>query len=170
MATTQTNTNFRTGTSFNRYKYNSGAVMIMSLSILLILTMLAVSSMNVSLFEERMAANTQSKSVTFQATESAISTTASNKITLDAAVLAPLNVVSGTDLYAKPTFGRNVDSSVAVTRTSDCTKQLLQGFSYRFGAVCNLELDGLSNINGTGAKSNNIQGIAYIVPKQQQHQ
>lgn len=149
---------------------SQGAVMIMSLSVLLILTMLAVSSMNASLFEERMASNTQSKSITFQATESAISTTAANKTTLDAAILKPINVLSSTDTYAKPTFGINVDSSVAVTRVSECQKQLLQGFSYRFGAVCNLQLDGLSNINGTGAKTNNIQGLAYIVPKQLQHQ
>ncbi len=151
-------------------KKNNGAVMIMSLSILLILTMLAVSSMNASLFEERMASNIQSKSITFQATESAISTTAAKKVTLDAAVLATIYTVSSTDSYAKPIFGKNVDATVAVTRTSVCNKQLLQGFSYRFGAICNIELEGLSIINGTGAKTNNIQGIAYIVPKQQQHQ
>jgi hypothetical protein len=151
-------------------KSSKGAVMIMSLSILLILTMLSVSSINASLFEERMASNTQSKTITFQATESAISTTAADKITLDAAILAPINTISDTKIYAKPTFGTNVDSSVAVTRTTECKKQLLQGFSYRFGAVCNLELDGLSSIGGTGAKTNNIQGLAYIVPKQQQHQ
>jgi len=156
-------------TSININRSN-GAVMIMSLTILLILTMLAVSSLNVSLFEERMAANTQSKSITFQATESAISTTAANKATLDAAILKPINAITGPDLYPRPIFGTNVDSSVAVTRTSDCKKQLLQGFSYRFGSVCNLELDGTSTINGTGAKTNNIQGLAYIVPKQQQHQ
>jgi len=148
----------------------SGAVMIMSLSILLILTMLAVSSMNASLFEERMASNTQSKSVTFQATESAINSTAAIKATLDAAVIATINVVSSTETFAKPTFGSNVDSSVAVKRTSTCNKQLLQGYSYRFGAICNIELDGISKIDGTGATTNNIQGIAYIVPKQQQHQ
>ncbi len=154
----------------NNFKKNKGAVMVMSLSVLLILTMLAVSSMNSSMLEERMASNAQSKSITFQATESAISTTASNKTTLDAAVLATINVVSSTDSYNKPTFGSNVDSSVKVTRTSVCNKQLLQGFSYRFGAICNIELDGLSKIDGTGASTNNIQGIAYIVPKQQQHQ
>ncbi|MFV2060336.1 MAG: PilX N-terminal domain-containing pilus assembly protein [Gammaproteobacteria bacterium] len=149
---------------------NKGAVMIMSLSILLILTMLSVSSMNISLFEERMASNVQSKSITFQATESAINTSIANKPLLDAAVLAPINTISDTSVYAKPTFGNNVDSSVAVIRKTECKKQLLQGFSYRFGAVCGLELDGISSIGGTGAKTNNIQGLAYIVPKQQQHQ
>lgn len=149
---------------------NKGVVLIMSLSILVILTMLSVSSMNASLFEERMASNTQSKSITFQATESAISTTIADKPTLNAAIIAPINTISGTNVYAKPTFGNKVDSSVAVIRRTECKKRLLQGFSYRFGAVCNLELDGISTISGTGAKTNNIQGIAYIVPKQQQHQ
>jgi len=148
----------------------NGAVMIMSLVVLLILTMLAVSSMNASIFEERMASNVQSKSITFQATESAISTTIADKPVLNAAILAAINTISDTNVYAKPTFGINVDSSVAVIRKSECKKQLLQGFSYRFGAVCSLDLDGLSSIGGTGAKTNNIQGLAYIVPKQQQHQ
>jgi len=151
-------------------KSTNGAVLIMSLSILLILTMLAVSSMNASMFEERMASNTQSKSITFQATESAIGTTAASTPILSAAVISPINVLSSTQNYAKPTFGKNVDSSVAVTRISECVNQLLPGFSEKFGAVCNLELDGLSSINGTGATTNSIQGIAYIVPKQQQHQ
>lgn len=50
----------------------SGAVLIISLLILLVLTLIGISSMEGSLLEEKMAANSQTSTVTFQKAESAI--------------------------------------------------------------------------------------------------
>ncbi|MCK4586865.1 MAG: hypothetical protein KAU29_05960 [Gammaproteobacteria bacterium] len=52
-----------------------GAVLFISLMILLILTLLGVSSLNGSLMEEKMAANAQTSTTIFQSAESAIRTT-----------------------------------------------------------------------------------------------
>lgn len=52
-----------------------GAVLFVSLMILLILTLIGVSSLNGSLMEEKMAANSQISTTVFQGAESAIKTT-----------------------------------------------------------------------------------------------
>lgn len=49
-----------------------GVVLIVSLLVLLVLTMLGISSMNGSIMEEKMAANTQTAASTFQKAESSI--------------------------------------------------------------------------------------------------
>jgi len=50
----------------------SGVVLVVSLLILLVLTLLGISSLDGSIMEEKMAANTQTANTTFQAAESAI--------------------------------------------------------------------------------------------------
>ena len=50
----------------------SGAVLVVSLVILLVVTMLAISSMQSSSLEERMAGNTNDRNLAFQSTESAL--------------------------------------------------------------------------------------------------
>ncbi len=52
-----------------------GAVLFVSLMILLVLTLIGVSSLNGSLMEEKMAANAQTSTTVFQGAESAIKTT-----------------------------------------------------------------------------------------------
>lgn len=51
-----------------------GAVLLVSLMILLVLTLIGVSSLNGSLLEEKMAANSQTSTTVFQSAESAIKT------------------------------------------------------------------------------------------------
>ena len=50
----------------------SGAVLVVSLIILLVVTMLAISSMQSTALEERMAGNTNDRNLAFQSTESAL--------------------------------------------------------------------------------------------------
>lgn len=57
----------------SRHK-QQGAVLFISLMILLVLTMIGVSSLNGSLMEEKMAANAQTSTTIFQEAESAIKT------------------------------------------------------------------------------------------------
>ncbi len=51
-----------------------GAILLVSLMILLVLTLIGVSSLNGSLMEEKMAANAQTSTTVFQGAESAIKT------------------------------------------------------------------------------------------------
>lgn len=72
---TQTNLNhLRLGSKVTLRSRNrqSGAVLIISLVLLLVITMLAVGSMQSSTLEERMAGNTRDRNLAFQSTESAI--------------------------------------------------------------------------------------------------
>ncbi|HEC17802.1 MAG TPA: hypothetical protein ENI97_00470 [Gammaproteobacteria bacterium] len=55
------------------YTQQRGAVLVVSLLILLVLTLIGVSSLDNSVMEEKMAANSQTATATFQAAESAIS-------------------------------------------------------------------------------------------------
>ena len=49
-----------------------GAVLILSLIILLVMTLFGLASMNTSIMQEKMAANSQNTNRTFQAAESAV--------------------------------------------------------------------------------------------------
>lgn len=49
-----------------------GAVLVVSLLVLLVLTLIGISSLDNSVLEEKMASNAQTSSITFQAAESAI--------------------------------------------------------------------------------------------------
>ena len=66
--------NMKTGYIQSKHK-QQGAVLFISLMILLVLTLLGVSSLNGSLMEEKMAANAQTSTTIFQSAESAIRTT-----------------------------------------------------------------------------------------------
>ena len=59
--------------SFCPPRRQSGAVLIVAMVILVILTLLGVTAMNTSSLEEKMASNTQEQMRTFQAAESGIS-------------------------------------------------------------------------------------------------
>jgi len=65
--------NLKTGYIQIRHK-QQGAVLFVSLMILLVLTLIGISSLNGSLMEEKMAANTQTSITVFQGAESAIKT------------------------------------------------------------------------------------------------
>jgi type IV pilus assembly protein PilX len=53
-------------------KEQRGAVLIVSLLVLLVLTLIGISALNGSIMEEKMASNSQTSSTVFQAAESAI--------------------------------------------------------------------------------------------------
>lgn len=58
--------------TFTTQKQQCGAVLVVSLMILLVLTLLGISSLDGSIMEEKMAANSQTANSTFQRAESAI--------------------------------------------------------------------------------------------------
>lgn len=68
----QAMTIFQNSNSITRRRGQSGAVLIVSLVILLIITMFAVGSMQNTILEEKMAGNASDRNLAFQSTESAI--------------------------------------------------------------------------------------------------
>lgn len=58
-----------------------GAVLVVSLIILVVMTLIGIASMSTSLMQEKMASNAQNTNITFQAAESAIGALISNVLT-----------------------------------------------------------------------------------------
>ena len=77
---------------FNHHQ--RGAVLAVSLIILLVMTVLAASTMGVSKMEEKMAANTQNTTVAFQVSESVIREIINDRDVLSAAIVDANNQVS----------------------------------------------------------------------------
>ncbi len=57
----------------NNLPHQQGAVLVVSLIILVVMTFIGIASMSTSLMQEKMASNAQNTNITFQAAESAIS-------------------------------------------------------------------------------------------------
>lgn len=144
-----------------------GAVLIISLIVLLVITLLGVAGMNSSLVQERMAANAQNTNRTFQAAESSVgvltdvlmggdldllqeSMTAADETS--AAVTYSIGDSDLSSTYQARYLGEIIISSGSSMDASESTT-LLKG--YRF------ELSGTSQISGTGASSTVYKGIEY---------
>ena len=94
-----------------------GAVLLISLLILLVLTMLGLSSLNGSLMEEKMAANAQTSTTLFQAAESTIHATHDSYEqtgTQDAAVIGALNNVNADPVISVNSSNYGTDNSIVL--------------------------------------------------------
>ncbi|SFM60450.1 PilX N-terminal domain-containing pilus assembly protein [Marinobacter zhejiangensis] len=144
-----------------------GAVLIVSLVVLLVITLLGVAGMNSSLMQERMAANAQNVNRTFQAAESSVGVLTNilmgGNLSLLQQAMGTENQMSdavtysigGADIastYQARYLGEIIVSSGSSMDASESTT-LLKG--YRF------ELSGASTINATGASTTIFKGIEY---------
>jgi type IV pilus assembly protein PilX len=141
-------------------QYQSGAVLVISLILLLVLTVIGVTSMRSATLEEKMAANTMNHDATFHAAESAIENALDDTNSLVQAILTSNTVTVNLDVG---------DSSV----TTDAQVKYLGsgialGFSlgqnssafssYRFDAT------GTATRANTGASVTVSQGVRRIGP------
>lgn len=148
--------------------HQQGAVLIVSLVVMLVITLLGVAGMNSSLMQEKMAANAQNTNRAFQAAESATMAItqiieAGNLGAIRGAMTAndglspetPYSVGGDngvTASYRAEYLGEiNITSGSSMDANESST--LLKG--YRF------ELRGTSAINATGAGARIFQGIEY---------
>ena len=92
-------------TPSNYKKQQHGAVLVISLLILLVLTLIGVSSLDGSVMEEKMASNSQTATKVFQKAESSIE---------EAFVIAQQNPPGAVEIAIK-----NVPANTTVDRTSD---------------------------------------------------
>lgn len=145
----------------------SGAVLVIGLIVLLVVTLLGVAGMNSSLMQERMAANAQNANRTFQAAESSVGVLTKILMDGDLSILQEAmgaedemsNSVSysigGADMtssYQARYLGEIIISSGSSMDASESTT-LLKG--YRF------ELSGVSTMPTTGASTTIYKGVEY---------
>ncbi len=144
-----------------------GVVLIISLVILLVITLIAVSGMNTSLMQEKMAANAQNGSRVFQAAESAVGSLAAELSTgvttnLEEAMTKADKFSTATsysigDTKLSSNYQTRYLGEVIITEGNsiDADESGVQLKSYRF------ELIGTARMDATQAYSRIFQGIEY---------
>ncbi len=145
----------------------TGAVLVVSLIVLLVLTLLGVAGMNSSMMQERMAANAQHSNRAFQAAESAagalmqqlmngdLSMLQQSMASADSMSTTTAFSIGGSDVSSEYTaryLGEIIISSGSSMDASESTT-LLKGYRY--------ELSGSSEISGSGASRTVFKGIEY---------
>ena len=144
-----------------------GAVLIVSLMLLLVMTLLSVASMSTSVMQEKMAANAQNTNRTFQAAESAVDAHVSiilggNSDNLNEAMTSPteqgvvMTVNIGTSdvtATAQIEYLGEIITTGGGSINADESSTLLNG--HRF------ELVGIGNIAAVQAQTQIKQGIEY---------
>ncbi|MQM39531.1 hypothetical protein KBTX_03560 [wastewater metagenome] len=157
-----------------------GAALAISLVILLVLTLVAVTASQVSRMQESMSGNTQQERTVFQATYSAIAL-AIDQFSDDVSVIVSVINSEGSD-----DIGLGDEAELKVRRCekkddgslADCKLQQDKlkmtytgkgcpaGFSCKNFEGYYFDIDAEMSINGTGASSDQTQGAMRVTPKE----
>ncbi|WP_203301798.1 pilus assembly PilX family protein [Marinobacter sediminum] len=145
-----------------------GAVLIVSLIILLVLTLVGIAGMNTSVLQERMAVNAQNSNRAFQAAESSVRALA-DELYADDLTLLRESMKDANDKSSVKTFTADAANGITATYQAEYlgeviitsgssmdaneSSTLLKGFRY--------ELRGTATMDGTGAASTVFTGIEY---------
>lgn len=151
-----------------RMKNEQGAVLIISLIVLLVLTLIGVAGMNSSVMQERMASNAQNSNRVFQAAESSATALTELLISGDLSLLqqamqrtsklsdeGSIAIDSGNGISAEyqARYLGEIIVNAGSSMDADESTTLLKG--YRF------ELRGSAEMLGTGAASTVFKGVEY---------
>lgn len=145
----------------------SGVALVISLVLLLVITLIAISGMKSSIMQEKMAANAQNSNKTFQAAESAVGTL--TELLTGGTVSTLQESMAAADQYSSPSHFSISDPDISATYQTrflgevivtsgdsmdgDESSTLLKG--YRF------ELIGDARIDAVQARTKIYQGIEY---------
>lgn len=145
-----------------------GAVLVISLVILLVITLIGVAGMSGSVMQERMAANAQNSNRAFQAAESSVGALLnqlySNNLDTLRDAMKDANDLSGEQNFVvdagegiNGAFEARYLGEIIITSGSsmdaDESSTLLKGYRY--------ELRGTATMDNTGASSTIFKGIEY---------
>ncbi|WP_273428547.1 PilX N-terminal domain-containing pilus assembly protein [Marinobacter sp.] len=152
----------------NLARRQQGAVLIVSLIILLVLTLIGIAGMNTSVLQERMAVNAQNSNRAFQAAESSVRALA-DELYADDLTLLRESMKDANDKSSVKTFTADAANGITATYQAEYlgeviitsgssmdaneSSTLLKGFRY--------ELRGTATMDGTGAASTVFTGIEY---------
>lgn len=147
-----------------------GAALVVGLLLLLLITFLAVASMNNANVQERMAANSQNVNLAFQAAESAVD----NQIQLvmggDTSNLATARSQFGLTTPAWPTDtydagDSDITTNVEIRSMGDMTLSSGNSIDADESSVrltgARFEMRSVSTIAGSGARVSIVQGLEY---------
>jgi type IV pilus assembly protein PilX len=134
-----------------------GAVLVVSLLILLVLTIIGLSGLRASVMEERMASNNQNLTKTFQAAESAVQSTFIKYQPEPDTLVTTSRYGAASDKHFDHNLG---DNTVSSSDASYIGEGLGNGDSIgnpNFASY-NIEVTGTSTINNTNITSTVVQG------------
>jgi len=141
-----------------------GAVLVIGLLILLVLTLLGVTSMSTSTMEERMSSNSMNANFAFQMAETAV-TSAMKNLTTVVTAMNSANAVSGPTV----TYG---SGNLAATGNSQVTyvgEGVAEGFSIGLTqgtyAAHHFQVQATGTVTAANATSATDQGTVFIGPK-----
>ncbi|AXS84461.1 MULTISPECIES: PilX N-terminal domain-containing pilus assembly protein [Marinobacter] len=145
-----------------------GAVLIVSLVVLLVLTLIGVAGMNTSVMQERMAVNAQNSNRTFQAAESSASALTERLIGNDLSLLRE-SMQSADNMSSSVNFTVDAGNGVAGTYQARYLGEIIAGSGSSLDANesstaldgYRYELSGTATMAGTGATSTVFKGIEY---------
>lgn len=142
----------------------SGAVLIVSLIFLLILTLIGVSGMRTVVAERSMATNTQYHMESFEAAETAIESTIADITVYADALNEPEGSVATVRSFDidRPDAPYSVTSSATVSQGGPA---MAVGFSVGEYAAYPFTITGTGQIESIGAESVHVQTVQRIGPK-----
>ncbi|WP_228128469.1 pilus assembly PilX family protein [Marinobacter daepoensis] len=148
--------------------YQRGAVLIISLIVLLVMTLIGVAGMNSSVMQERMAVNAQNSNRTFQAAESMVGALTNqlyaNNLDLlresmqavdgnSSSVAVKVDAANGIEGSYQARFLGEVILTSGSSMDANESSSDLKGYRY--------ELIGEADMDNTGASSRIAKGIEY---------
>lgn len=155
-----------------------GAALIVSLLILTVMTLIGVTAVSSTSVDERIAANSQQKMITFQATESAI-----NQAIVDATPASPTYVEAEDPLRAATNAGPNIVLNNFAQYDMDPEQKLANtelladvdvvytgqtiapGYGFSSGlTMFTFTLDVTTQVESTAVRSHHIQGVRRPAP------
>ncbi|MBV1878160.1 MAG: hypothetical protein KUG79_11005 [Pseudomonadales bacterium] len=143
-------------------RQQKGATLFISLVILLIVTLLAASSLTSTNFQQRMALNTEAENIAFNASESAVNSALNNTPVL----LLSINAPAGT--FPELTLDLDDSRVVATAEVEHKSTSIAPGFSLGLSSgsyvAYKFEVRGTGSIGSLKTQSNTTQGVYKIAP------
>lgn len=138
-----------------------GAIMIIALVLLFVVTLIAMSGLKTASVQERMALNAQSSNTAFQTSESAVNSVLWRIRNNDKELLEEVRLSGASSPEAYSTSNPDVVASVQVRFIGE-----IDGDGDSLGKSASLgrsifEIEGVAENGSTGAKATAIQGIHY---------
>lgn len=143
-----------------------GAALITSLIVLLLLTVMGVSGIRNATLEESMAFNAQAKSITFQASETALGAVVTNQESvLDTAIGSGIGSVSNNDYSAMANPPGAATAVSATTTTTYIGRQLPDNSSLETWVSYTFDVRATGAMADASATSVHLLGIKRQMPR-----
>lgn len=146
------------------YKKQDGAILLIAIVMLLVITIIGVTAVNSSSIKTQVAGNSMFSMLVYQGAESAISKSTTFKNLIDSTPLAPsaLTVAASTLPDESITAGATLSSSAKVMYEGIFDCPVTSGTISSTIVKCRLyRVDANSRIKATNARSHHIKGVAF---------